>query len=199
MTGVSDQRALWLATHVAPHEPALRAWLAGRIIVGLEIDDIVQETYTRLILLQSVDGVRNPKTYAFQTAYSVMMTHLRRSRVVSFKAMSDIDYLGAAADDPSPEQQTADRDELRHLADAISQLPPRVAEVFRLRRLQGLSQKEIAAQLGISESTVEKHMGKGIHMLAATFGRGGKSLPHASKKKIEEIRAGDVRRGSTGN
>jgi RNA polymerase sigma factor (sigma-70 family) len=199
MAGVSDQRALWLATHVAPHEPALRAWLAGRIIVGLEIDDIVQETYARLIMLQSVEGVRNPKTYAFQTAYSVMMTHLRRSRVVSFKAVSDIDYLGAAAEAPSPEQHTADRDELRHLSEAIDRLPPRVGEVFRLRRVQGLSQREIAIKLGISESTVEKHMGKGIHMLAATFGRGGKPAPHASKRKNEEIRAADGRRGSTGN
>ena len=45
----SDERAIWLGRHVLPHEPALRAWLRRRRLGGLEIDDIIQETYTRLV------------------------------------------------------------------------------------------------------------------------------------------------------
>lgn len=181
MTRISGERAIWLARHVIPHEPALRAWLRKRRLAGLEIDDIVQETYARLIGAESVEGVRNPKTYAFQAAYSVMMTHVRRSRVIAFQTVSDIDQLGATADEPSPERRIADRDELQHLAEAIASLPARVRDVFILRRVEALSQREVAQRLGISESTVEKHMSRGFYLLTALFTRGGNHAPGASR------------------
>jgi len=174
-----------------PHEPALRAWLQNRRLAGLEVDDIVQETYARLIAVESVAGIRNPKTYAFQAAYSVLMTHVRRSRVVAFQTVSDIDQLGASADEPSPEHRVADRDELQHLGEAIASLPARVRDVFTLRRVEGLSQREVAQRLGISESTVEKHMSRGLYLLTALFTRGGNQTAGASKAG-EEMRGAYV-------
>lgn len=196
MSGVSDLRAIWLAKHVLPHEAALRAWLRSRRIAGLEVDDVVQETYARLISTESVEDVRNPKTYAFQTAHSVLMTHLRRSRVVSFQAVADIDHLGVTAWDASPEEQVVDRDEFRRLAHCIAAMPARVGEVFTLRRIEGLAQQEVAERLQISESTVEKHMSRAFILLATTFGRGGKRAVRASKTRKEETRTGYVQRDS---
>jgi RNA polymerase sigma-70 factor (ECF subfamily) len=190
MKAVSDERSLWLARNVLPHEQALRAWLQSRRLVGLDVDDIVQETYTRLILAQSVAHIRNVKTYAFQTAYSVMMDHLRRSKIVSFSLVSDLDVLGAPAEDPSPETQTADREELQRLAEAISALPAKVRTVFTLRRIDGLSQREVARRLGISESTVEKHISRGFLLLIELFGRGGKRLPPSSRALGPKLRRG---------
>jgi RNA polymerase sigma factor (sigma-70 family) len=181
MVVVSDARARWLARHILPHESPLRAWLQNRRLAGLEIDDIVQETYSRLIGLDSVDGIRDPKTYAFQTAYSVLLQHIRRSKIVDFQTVSDIDQLGMAAEDPSPEVQIADRDELRHLAEAIAALPKRLREVVTLRRIHGLTQREVALKLALSESTVEKHMSRGIYRLSSLFDRGGTSSREASK------------------
>lgn len=192
MTRVSDERALWLARHVLPHEPALRAWLRGRRVADLEVDDIVQETYARLASAESVEGVRNARTYAFQTAYSVIMTHLRRSRVVSIRAVADIDQLGTAADGPSPEDEAVDRDELHHLAQAIAALPEKVRDVFSLRRIEGLSQRQVAVRLGIAESTVEKHMAKSFRLLMDRFGRGGKAGPGASKAGGKEVSKADA-------
>lgn len=181
-----------------PHEPALRSWLRNRRLAGLEIDDIVQETYARLIAVESVEGVRNPKTYAFQAAHSVMMTHVRRSRVIAFQTVSDIDQLGATAEEPSPEHRVADRDELQHLAEAIASLPVRVRDVFILRRVEALSQREVAQRLGISESTVEKHMSRGFYLLTALFTRSGNQTAGASKAG-EEIRKAHVQGDGTGD
>lgn len=199
MTRISDERALWLARHVIPHEPALRAWLSQRHIAGLDVDDIIQETYARLITAESVGHVRNAKTYAFQAAQSVIMTHLRRSRVVPIQAVAELESLNAIADDPLADERLADRDELQRVAEAISALPAKVREVFLLRRVEGLSQREVAERLGIAESTVEKHMSRGFHLLMSIFGRGGKKARAASRDRIEEPRYGHVPGDSPGN
>lgn len=164
-----------------PHEAALRAWLRRRKLPGLEVDDIVQETYAKLVALDTVAHVRNPRTYAFQIAHSVLMTQARRSKVVSFELVGDIEQLAAIADAPSPEHQIADRDELRRLGEAIASLPGRLGEVFILRRVEGLSQRDAASKLGLSESTIEKHMSRGLLLLADRFIRGGNPSSRASE------------------
>jgi RNA polymerase sigma-70 factor (ECF subfamily) len=180
MRGISDDRALWLARNVIPHEPALRAWLRHKRVVGLEIDDIVQETYARLAAAETLVNVRNPKTYAFQTAYSIVLTHLRRARVVSIRTVEDVDVFNAASEDVSPERQVSDREELHRLAEAVATLPDKVRAVFVLRRVDGLPQRDVAVRLGLSESTVEKHMAKALRLLADWFGRGGNWQADAS-------------------
>jgi RNA polymerase sigma factor (sigma-70 family) len=187
---LSDDRALWLSRHVLPLEPALRAWLRSRRVAGLEIDDIVQETYARLIRARSVEGVRDVRTYTFQVAHSVVLSYVRRSRVVSFQALPDLESLGMASADPSPEQRTLDRDTLYHLHDAFSALPPRVREVLNLRRVEGLSQKEVARRLGISESTVEKHMSKGLYLLMRALTAPGEDVARRQPRSLGALRRG---------
>lgn len=176
-------RALWLARHVLPHEAALRAWLRRKNALGIEIDDVVQETYAILAGLESVANIRNPRSYAFQTAHSVVLAHLRRSKIVSIRSASDLELEMALSDVPSPEEAAQDRDELTRVVRLISELPAKVREVFVLRRVQGLSQREIAERLGISENSVEKRVSQGIRALAAAFGRGGKRAPNPLNKR----------------
>ena len=171
---VSTQRAAWLGQSVFPHEAKLRAWLSRRTLPGLEVDDVIQETYAILAALESVDHIQNPRTYMFQVAKSVVLQALRKSRVVSIEALAEAaEGLGAPTDEPSPETIAADRQELGRVATLIGGLPPRCRDVFILRKIHGLSQKEVARRLGVSESTVEKHVGKALGILMAAVGRGG--------------------------
>jgi RNA polymerase sigma factor (sigma-70 family) len=185
VTRVSDERALWLARYVLPHEPSLRAWLQGRQPAGLEVDDIVQETYARLIAVESVAQVRNVKAYAFQTAHSVMASHVRRAKVVSFQHVSDMDQLGVAAGEAGPEAQAIGHQELQRLARAIARLPAKVRRVFMLRRIDGLSQRDVARRLGLSESTVEKHMGRALLLLLESFGQSERHDPRAPRRAAQ--------------
>jgi RNA polymerase sigma-70 factor (ECF subfamily) len=182
------ERARWLSTHVLPHEPALRRWLLSRRLPGVDVDDVVQETYTRLIQVESLQDVRNPKAYFFQSAWSVLLNMVRREKVVALQAMADIDGLGVQADLPSPEQEAADRDELQRLAEAIAALPAKAGEVFRLRRVHGLSQKQVASRLGLAESTVEKHMHRGLVLLLEGFMRGGYPAAQVSYSADKDIK-----------
>ena len=195
MTANLQQKSDWLGRHIMPHEPMLRLWLKSRELRGLEIEDIVQDTYTRILSLPSFDHITSPRTYAFQVASSVMMDHLRRLKIVSIDAVADVDALGEMAEDPSPEQVTVARDELKRLARDIAALPSRVAEVFRLRRIEGLSQRDTAIRLGLSESTVEKHMARGTVLMAEWFANGGNSQRAPSKSVNLRL----IRRHGQGN
>ena len=149
----------------------------------MQIDDVIQETYAKLASLAAVDHIENPRAYFFRAALSVVASELRRAPVVSMETLSEVERLNFAADDLPPDIQA---EEFRLVADAIDLLPARCREAFMLRKVQGLSQRETAQLLGLSESTVEKHVGRGIRHLINIFGRGGKSGQPASYDQIPD-------------
>lgn len=199
MTAISDNRALWLARNICPHEPALRRWLSARVRDGHQIDDIVQETYAKMATVASVEHIENPRAYFFRVALNVMATEIRRAPVVSLDSLSEIERMGIEAPDERIDTMAEMRQELRLVAEAIAQLPDKCREVFILRKIHGLSQREIASRLGVSENTVEKHVGRGIRHLKIFFGRGGKSDRSASKDQMPEAGVYDQSRNEFGD
>lgn len=180
-------RAVWLARHVLPHEPALRGWLAKTGAGGLDVDDVVQETYAVLAGLPTVAHVASPRAYAFQTARSIVLQHLRRSKIVRIEGGDD-DLLREAPDHrPDAEAQMSVRQELARVDAVIGALPPKCRECFTLRRVEGLSQRETAQRMGISENTVEKHIGRALRALAA-FVYGGSAGLAASQAAEDDGR-----------
>ncbi len=175
-------RSRWLAEHILPHEPAMRGWL-GRITSKsqADIDDIVQETYSILARLESVATIRDPRAYALQVAKSVFLQGLRRNKIVAIGSINDLAALGEIDDAPSPEQHVHGQRELRRVEAAIGDMPLQVRKVFWLRRVEGLSQRETAQQLGLAEHTVEKYSAKGLKYLLARFGRGGNPSVESSR------------------
>lgn len=199
MTRLSDERAQWLAQHVLPHEAWLRVWLARHVTAGIDIDDVVQEAYAHLIEIESVAHIRNPRNYLCQTARTIILMQLRRARIVPMETMAQIEQLGTAFDAPLPDQQAEARQELREVASAIAALPPKCREVFVLRKVEGLSLRQTAERLGVTESTVEKHLGRGVRRLMDIFGRGGKSSSNASSDRVDELEDHDAARDKRRN
>lgn len=183
MPGISNDRAIWLADNVLPYEPALRAWLSRRRVLLLEIDDVVQETYAVLAALPSVAHIQNPKTYAFSVAHSLVLRHIRRSRIVSIDAMAEVEQLSLLGEGDSAERQVADWEELGNLAQAIANLPLKCRQAFTLRKIDGLSQREVAAHMGVSENTIEKHIGKALRVLMGVIAG---IAPRASERAVDE-------------
>ena len=149
----------------------------------MDVDDVIQETYAKLATLTEVDHIAAPKAYVYQTALSIILQEDRRTRAKQIDKDVEIALLTTAAPEPLPDQQAEARQELARVYDAIAGLPEKCREVFVLRKVEGLSQREIAERLNLSESTVEKHIGRGIRMLIEIFGRGGRSGPSASSRK----------------
>jgi len=193
MMRVETERATWLARHILPLEPGLRAWLARRRVGGLDVDDIVQEAYAKLAAMDSVEGVRNPHAYLLQTAHSVICTHLRRSQVVSIRAVEDAELWRFECQEASPERRASDRDELHRIGEIVASFPKQVATVFKLRRIEGLSQRDTARRMNVTESTVEKHMAKGIRLFMDAIARSGISSRGASTVRNAKFTGSDGR------
>lgn len=177
------KRGRWLASNVLPHEPLIRAKLRNLSIFDLDVDDVVQEMYARILSVPSLESIRYPKQYAVLTARAIVVDHIRHSRVVSITSCGNLESLEIPLTEASTETRLEFHSEVLAVADALAQLPKACRETLILRRVEGLSQKEVAERLKISEKTVEKHMANGVRLLIRLFGRGGKPRVHTSNTR----------------
>jgi RNA polymerase sigma factor (sigma-70 family) len=184
----------WVAREVLVHEPHLRAWLR-RTMSADDVEDIVQESYCRIATLTDVSHIRSGRAYLFTTARMLVLERVRRSRVVNIDTAIEIEKMDPADDRPSPEQVASGQQELRRVKALIDALPERCREVFRLRKIEGLSQREVAATLNISEHTVENDVVKGLKLILKAVADGETRAEGA----LRDLAGHDVARHTTGH
>jgi RNA polymerase sigma-70 factor (ECF subfamily) len=83
--------------------------------------------------------------------------------------MADLDALHIANDDPGPERAAIASDTLRRLQLALDHLPERCRQAVILKKIEGLATRDIAARMGISENTVNRHLTLGMIALAQSL------------------------------
>lgn len=159
-----SEQSRWFETHLRPHEPMLRAWLASLFpSAGGEIDDLVQEAYLRVLQARERSPLQSPKAFLFATARNLACDHFRRARVARTDALADFDELAVLDESDGIPETVARNQELEILTQAIQSLPDRCRQVFTLRKVYGMAQADIARQLGISEHTVSAQLTIGVH------------------------------------
>jgi RNA polymerase sigma factor (sigma-70 family) len=156
----------WFTEQVLPHEPALRSWLRGLFPSLPDLDDLVQETYVRVLRAHSGAHIESTKAFLFTTARNLALDECRHRNVISFEPIAEFEVLHVLDEKPGISETVSHRQELEFLTEAIQSLPERCRQVLTLRKIYGLSQKAIAAQLGISEHTVEAQVGNGVRRCA---------------------------------
>lgn len=155
----------WFMREVLPLEPLLMRFFRRNWRNESDLVDLRQELYVR-IYESGLKGLPSQtKPFVFMAARNLLINHVRRARIVSIEAVADLDAMNVAIDMVTPEREVTARDELRQLQIGLNNLPPRCREVVMLRRIEGLSQREVAAQLSVGEDTVEKHMMYGMRAL----------------------------------
>lgn len=165
MTAQRDKIARWVAAEILPHEISVRGWLSRRWGALLDVDDVVQEAYCRIAALGSIDHIESGRAYFFTTARSIAMDTFRRSKVAGEKAMTETDLWFVEDEYPRADRVVEARQELLRIDGFLSSVSLTCRRVIELRRVQGLSQRETAQQLGISEHAVENHVARGIRRL----------------------------------
>ncbi|MFN3703580.1 RNA polymerase sigma factor [Thermomonas sp.] len=182
----------WFVHEILVHEEALMRFLQRHWPHREELHDLRQELYARLYEAGAKARPAQPKAFLFASARHLMTDRLRRGKVVSIEPMGDFEPSHVLVDDVSPERWCGGRQALRRLADALDRLPDRCREVVWLRRVEELSQKDVASRLGISEKTVEKHIAKGMRLLAdALFTSGDRTGTPDAPSNASMRREGD--------
>jgi RNA polymerase sigma factor (sigma-70 family) len=159
----------WFVSAVLPLEPALMRYLRRNCRIASEAADLRQDIYVRVYEAAARELPRSASAFVFATARHLLIDRARREKVVSIEAVADMATLDFAVDELSPERHASARSELRQLEGALQDLPPRCREVVQLRRINGLSQREVAQTMGITEDTVEKQLSKGLRAIAAAL------------------------------
>lgn len=156
MTG-KDLKGLFLA-----HRRELHAYLTGKLRDRELAADLTQEAFLRFAEQGGDVAVLNPRSYLYRTAHNLAIDHIRqgqrqRTDTIPHEDMAEIveDRLGA-------EDAIDSRQRLDLLRAVIQALPKRTRQVFVLNRIEELTYAEVAARLGISESTVQKHLAKAL-------------------------------------
>jgi RNA polymerase sigma-70 factor (ECF subfamily) len=159
--------ARWFAAEVHPHEPELRGYLRGSFPAVRDVDDVVQESFLRIWRARAAQPIASARAFLFQVARRLALDSVRRDRHDFF---GDVRDFPAGERSPSENESFAVPDHLesiRLLTDAIEALPARCREVFVMRKLQALSQRETAARLGLSERTVEVQVARAMRRCEA--------------------------------
>lgn len=155
----------WVGSHVLPHEADVRTWLRRWSGRHQDIDDVIQEAYCRLAALDDISHVGNGRAYLFQTARNIVLEQIRRSKIVRIDNMTDIGAVTVVDEAPPMDRVVAGARELQRVERLIASLPQKCREVFVLRRIHGVSQREIARTLGMSEAAVEKQASRGLKLI----------------------------------
>ncbi|HEX6859970.1 MAG TPA: sigma-70 family RNA polymerase sigma factor [Caulobacteraceae bacterium] len=163
-----DPQALdeWFVSEVLPLEAALVRFLRRNWRTESDIVDLRQEIYARVCEAAATAQPANAKAFVFTTARNLLIDRARHARVVPLEVAADLDSWALGYDELTPDRHLSARDELRRLQEGLAQLPARCREVVVLRKVQGLSQREVAARMGIREDTVERQTAHGMRALA---------------------------------
>jgi len=161
-----SEPAQWFAEEVQPHEASLRAVLYRSVRSMPDVDDLVQESFLRIIRARDKGPIRSGKKFLFAVARNAMRDLIRRRAVADLTPITENVAQDVLVERPGVVDLVMRQQELELLAEAVRALPARCREVFLLRKIQGLSQKEIAARLSITENTVETLVAKGARRCA---------------------------------
>lgn len=165
----------WFVREVLPLEGALMQFLHHNWRKANDLPDLRQEIYARVCEAAKKQIPHPAKPFLFAIARNLLIDRVRREQIVPIDAVSDLDALNIALDQPGPDRQVIARDQLRKVQAAMDRLPPRCREAVWLKKVEGLSVREIATRMGIAENTVDRHLTDGARALAdMLYGEGAK-------------------------
>ena len=148
------------------HQSALRRYISRFVRRRHDIDDVAQEVFLRAFRTEKQREIEQPKSFLFKIAHNVAVTELTKKSSQILDYIEDIDSSGVIATEGHAESEAIGRQTLGIHCEAVAKLPEQCRKVYLMRKVHGMSHKEISERLGIAVSTVEKHLAKGVRLCA---------------------------------
>jgi RNA polymerase sigma-70 factor (ECF subfamily) len=170
LSATSSDKTVLLSLYEEKRANLVR-FFAARLNSRAEAEDLVQDLYLRLTTMEPVATVENPSALLHRIGSNLMLDRMRSqkrsgARDHDWREVNTIVLAGQeVADEPSADEVVNARQRLRALVDAVDDLPEKTRHAFQLHKLEGLSHAETARRMGISTSTVEKHISSALKTL----------------------------------
>lgn len=184
-----DRKVLdrWFAEEILPLEPLLMGFLRRNWRRYEDLTDLRQDIY-----LKTYEAARSarpiyPRAFLLTVARNHLINLAKRAKIIAFDKVADLEAINI--DTVTPEQSAVARDDLRRLQEGLANLPKRCREVIELRKVQGLSQREVADAMGVGLDTVQRQTTLGIRALA-DFMLGGSGKLQRSRATTTRYKTG---------
>jgi len=172
MTYLAKEIDRFFREQLEPHVPMLRAWLSKRFNSADDAEDIIQDSLIKVIEKRKLKTIEYPKAFLFAIARNAALMRIRRMKVRDTVSLAELCEWDIPIDEEADVNREISRnEELEMLTQALRSLPKRCRQVMTLRKIYGITQKQIAKELGISENTVETQIGIGSRKINEYFDR----------------------------
>lgn len=149
------------ATFIA-NSDFLKKFLSRYFTNQQDIEDVAQEAYLRAFTAEKQNKVRSPKAFIFQVAKNVALSKLtKKSRQIT-DYLEDLPALEIAGTEAGVDEELEAEELLELYCQAVASLPEKCRQAFILRKVHGLSHKEISKQMSVSSSSVDKYLRRGL-------------------------------------
>lgn len=155
---VAALRIAFLAQAHASFDKSLRRFFARRGVAREDLEDLIQEVYLRLARQPNVATIRSAQAFVFATATNLLRDGFRRRRTRGAQCSIEAGGVQVLAEGVDPERAAECSQHLRAVREVIGSLKPATRHVFLGHRMRGQSYAELAHELGVSVSMIEKHM-----------------------------------------
>ena len=152
----------YLSAHVESlyraHHGWLQGWLRKKVGNAFDAADLAQSTFLKVLGAKGLDQLQEPRAYLTTIARNLLINQVRRRAI----EQAYLDALAAMPEPvaPPPEVRLMVLETLVEIDRRLGRLPALAKQAFLLAQLEGLGHGEIAAELGISISTVKRHLAK---------------------------------------
>ncbi len=146
------------------HRTFLQKFLNRFFSEQQDIEDVTQEAFLRAYMAEQkkAGGIERPKAYLFRIAKNIALTRLtRKSRQIT-TYIADLSPSVVLESGATAEEEAVAEESLGLYCQAVASLSDKCRQVFLLRKVHGLTHKEIAARLSLSVSSVEKYLRQGV-------------------------------------
>ena len=141
---------------------ALKSFVSGYVVNSQDVDDICQETFLRTYKSSLQNEIKQPKSFMFRVAKNLIVSDYRKASTQLNDYVEDINIVATKFDVDNLESDVLAKEKLGVMCDAIASLPNKCRQAVVMRKVYGLSTREIAQRMGITTSTVSNYITRGM-------------------------------------
>ena len=141
---------------------SLKCFISGYVINPQDVDDVCQETFLRTYKSSLNKEVQSPKSFMFRVAKNLIFSDFRKASTQLNKYVEDIDVVDSKIELDDLENNILAQEKLGVMCEAIAALPNKCRQVVIMRKVYGLTTKDIAVRMNINTSTVSNYITRGM-------------------------------------